>query len=109
MNCFQIRPFLAKKGILGPKKGSKVAQIVRIWNRLPVHGLTKMSSGHKFNAMHNCGLFNSLIGSLANKLSLWFQVKKFELVHVTPYQKIRATMWALFFQKMAACCQAFWQ
>ena len=24
------------------------------------------------------------IGSLANKLSLWFQVKKYELVHVTP-------------------------
>ena len=28
---------------------------------------------------------DTLIGSLANKLSLWFRVKKYELVHVTPY------------------------
>ena len=85
MNSVQIRPFLAKKGILGPKKGSKVAQM---------HGSNLepfVSSWLDKNVIwpqvrcHAHLLDFWFIGSLANKLSLWFQVKKFELVRVTPY------------------------
>ena len=45
-----------------------MAQIVRIWNRLPVHGLTKMSSGQKFIAMHICWIFGSLVHWVSEKI-----------------------------------------